>query len=186
MMRKSLVAFAILASMSFAIAPASGQDDSATASSIGDAGFANQVRIVGSLVGNGNFTSGSCMTGFSQCPSGDNCTCLTVMDARFVSSRIGSGRANLFLTFDQNGSFGTLGHDCTPIYGELDAIAKKDSPQFSIWGASCATDSANNQAANGAMGLSDSLLFNASGYATFTSTISRAGHIVLRFTGAAQ
>jgi len=185
-MRKVLFVFAILASISFAIAPVFAQDDSVLQNGIGDAGFANQVRIAGSLVGNGNFSAGSCATGFSQCPSGDSCTCLTVMDARFSSSRIGPGRANLFLTFDQTATFGNLGNDCTPIYGELDAIAKKDSPQFSIWGASCDIDTAGNQTANGAMGMSDSLLFSTSGYATFTSAIGKGGHVNLKFSGKAQ
>ena len=144
------------------------------------------MRIAGSLVGNGSTTSGSCATGFSQCPNGDSCTCLTVMDARFSASRIGSGRANLFLTIDHTATFGTLGNDCMPIYGELDAIAKNDSPNFDLWGAACATDTAGNQAANGAMGLSESLLFVDSGYATFTSSISKNGHVNLKFSGSAQ
>jgi hypothetical protein len=186
MMRKSLLAFAILASISFAAAAASAQDDSAPASSVGDTGFAAPVRIVGSVVGSGSFSSGSCATGFSQCPNSDSCTCLTVLDARFSSTRIGPGRANLFLTIDNSAKFGTLGQDCAPIYGELDAIAKKDSPDFDLWGASCAIDTAGNQAANGALGMSESLLFVVNGYATFTSSISKAGHVNLRFSGAAQ
>lgn len=181
MMRKSLFAFAVLVSVSIMIAPARAQDASPDLP-----GFANPVRIVGTLIGNGTLNGSTCTTGFSnRCPSGDSCTCLTVMDARFTSSRIGSGRANLFLTMDNTATFGPLGNKCTPIYGEIDAIARKDSPIFDIWGAAC-SNSVGNQAANGAMGLANSVLFDVSGYATFTSTISRAGHVVLRFDGAAQ
>jgi len=163
-----------------------GQDASAPSSNIGDAGFARPVRLAGSLIGTGTTTSGSCATGFSQCPSGGSCTCLTLTGVRFRSSRIGAGRANLFLTFDHNGTFGSLGNDCTPIYGELDAIASKDSPNFALWGAACDRDAAGNLAANGALGLEDSLLFVVNGYATFTSTISKGGRVNLQFRGAAQ
>ena len=185
MMRKGLWAYAALVSIPFLIAPVWAQDSSDSADTPG-VGFANPVRISGSLVGNGDTSAGGCATGFSQCPNGDSCTCLTVMGARFSASRIGAGRANLFLTFDNTATFGALGNDCTPIYGELDAIAKKDSPQFSVWGAACDTDTAGNQAANGALGMSNSNLFLTSGYATFTSSISKNGHVNLKFSGRAQ
>ena len=107
------------------------------------------------------------------------------MDARFTSSKIGSGRANLFLTMDTTATFGALGNSCMPIYGEIDAIASKDSPTFDVWGAAC-TGAAGNFVANGALGLATSSLFVASGYATFQSTINKSGRVVLRFDGAAQ
>jgi hypothetical protein len=181
MMRTGLLAFAILASISIAVVSASAQDDSAAAD-----GFANPVRIAGTLIGNGSTSGGACTTGFSnQCPNGDTCTCLTVMAARFSASRIGPGRANLFLTIDQTASFGALGDACMPVYGEIDAIAKNDSPSFAVWGAAC-TGSFGNLVSNGAMGLAGSSLFTTTGYATFQSTIKQSGRVVLKFSGAAQ
>jgi hypothetical protein len=185
MMRKSFSAFAILAALSMFVGTAFAQDVGEDAVS---AALANPVRISGSLVGGGGSTvGGACTTGFSnQCPTGHTCTCFTIMAARFTSSKIGHGSANFYATIDHTAAFGTLGADCMPIYGEIDVIAKKDSPNFDVWGAAC-TDPQNNLAANGAMGLESSpKLFVLSGYATFTSTISRAGRVVLRFTGAAQ
>src|ERR1700735_3822373 len=138
MMGKTFFAFAVLASVSIMIAPAWAQDASPESSAaVADVGeFARPVRVAGSLVGNGTASGSMCTTGFSnRCPSGGSCTCLTVLDARFTGSRIGSGRANLFLTMDTTATFGALGNSCTPIYGEIDAIAKKDSPTFDVWGA---------------------------------------------------
>ena len=185
MMRKSLLVLSILGLFSILAAQATAQDSSGAWSVTGDAGFPRPVRIAGSFIGTGSSTGTACSTGFSnQCPSGDSCSCLTVMDARFSGSRFGSGRANLFLTIDHTATFGALGHDCVPIYGQIDAIAK-DSPTFDLWGAEC-TEPSGDFAANGAMGLADSTLFSVSGYATFTSTISKTGRVVLRFSGAAQ
>jgi hypothetical protein len=184
MMRKSLSVCIALLSVGIAIAPACAQDSPDSATS--PAAFAAAVRIAGTLIGNGSSTNGACTMGFSnQCPTGDVCTCMTVNAARFSSSRIGSGRANLFLTIDTTASFGALGHACMPVYGEIDAIAKNDSPTFDIWGAAC-TGNFGNMVFNGAMGLANSSLFSETGYATFQSTIKQSGRVVLRFSGAAQ
>jgi len=189
MMRKGLFASAILVTISILamIFMISMTGLSASAQESADAAFARAVRISGSLVGKGVPTAGTCTQGFSnQCPSGHSCTCFTVMGARFRSSKIGAGRANFFVTLDHTATFGTLGTNCMPLYGEIDAITKKDSPTFDVWGAAC-TDPKSNLAANGAMGLSSSNLFVVSGYATFTSTINtNSGQVVLRFQGSAQ
>lgn len=186
MMRNALFALAMVAALSILVAPTFAQDLGGDAA-IG-ANFANPVSISGSLLGGGGTTvGGACATGFSnQCPTGHACTCFTVMAAKFTSSKIGRGSANFFATIDHTAAFGTLGAACTPIYAEIDVIAKKDSPSFAVWGAAC-TDPQGNLAANGAMGLESSpKLFVVSGYATFTATISKAGRVNLKFRGAAQ
>jgi hypothetical protein len=185
-MRNALFALAMVAALSMFVATASAQDVAEDASA--GAAFANPVRIAGSLAGGGGSTvPGTCTIGFSnQCPIGHSCTCFTVMAAKFTSSKIGRGSANFYATIDHTAAFGTLGAECMPIYGEIDVIAKKDSPNFAVWGAAC-TDPQGNLAANGAMGLESSpKLFVASGYATFTATISKAGRVNLKFRGAAQ
>jgi hypothetical protein len=191
MMMKSLFALAMLVAISM-IGPQASAQESKSAWNTPPQGskgaaFAQPVRIAGSLVGDGEITAGACTQGASnQCPAGHTCTCFTATAARFSSSRIGRGSANFFATIDGNASFGALGFDCSPVYGQIDVIATNDSPSFAVWGAAC-TDPQNNFATNGAMGLADSNLFIAHGYATYTGTINtHSGRVVLRFAGAAQ
>lgn len=190
-MRKGLLAFAILVSILMVVMPAAAQDAASQSSADAEtslaAGFPTPVRISGVLMGNGKFTSGGCTQGFSnQCPSGHACICFTMNAGKFFASKIGRGAANFLATIDQTASFGPVGNKCMPMYGLIEVIAKKDSPNFDVWGAAC-TDPSSNFVANGAMGLASSSLFTVSGYSTFTSTlITNSGHLVLKFSGAAQ
>ena|SRR5579871_4782399 len=112
------------------------------------------------------------------------------MGARFSSSGIGKGSANFFATVDTTAAFGPIGNDCAPLNGEIDVIAKKDSPTFDVVGGACFNPQ-DNIVTNGGMGLSASLLFSVSGYATYTATMNMSGNgasgrLVLKFSGAAQ
>ena len=144
------------------------------------------VHLSGSITGTAVVTSGGCTQGFSnQCPSGHTCDCYTAMGAKFSSSGIGKGAANLFATFDLTAAFGPLGGDCVPLDAEIDVIAKKDSPTFDVVGGAC-IDSKDNVVSNGTMGLASSDLFVETGYATYSSTITNSGNLSLSFKGAAQ
>ena len=130
-------------------------------------------------------TAGHCTQGFSnKCPSGGTCDCFTASAAKFTSSGIGKGDANVFATVDVGGAYGSLGTDCMPVYAEIDVIAKKDSPSFAVVGAAC-FDPKENIVSNGAMGLESSDLFVTTGYATYTATIE-SNRLVLKFSGAAE
>ena len=184
MMRKGLFVFAILISISMLAISASAQDaspESSVAAAVG-----RSVRLSGSLRGRGSTTSGTCTQGFSnQCPSGHACTCFTVTGAKFTSSHIGRGAAALFVTVDSTAAYGSIGNDCAPAFGELDANAKNDLANFDLIGGIC-TDANGNIVFNGTMGLASSTIFVSHGFAAFTSTISKSGVVVLRFKGAAQ
>jgi hypothetical protein len=184
LMRKGLLILAVVALGLAMLAKRSFAQD--TDASAPDAFSGRAVRLSGSVIGKVTLVSGTCTHGFSnQCPSGHNCSCYSGTGAKFTSSHIGRGAAAIFITVDSTASYGALGNDCEPAYGELDVIAKKDLPDFDMIGGICA-DPNGNIVFNGTMGLASSSLFVSNGYAGFTSTISNSGRLVLRFSGAAQ
>jgi hypothetical protein len=149
------------------------------------------VHLNGTLKGTVAITDGACTQGFSaQCPTGHVCECFTAMGAKFSSSGIGKGSANLFATVDTSATFGPLGEDCVPLYAEFDVIAKKDSPNFDVIGGACFNPQ-GNIVSNGTMGLASSNLFTPTGYLAYTATINpnasgSSGRLTLKFSGAAQ
>jgi hypothetical protein len=185
LMRKGLLILAVVALGLAMVAKGSFAQEADT--SAPDAFSGRAVRLSGSVIGKVTLVSGTCTQGFSnQCPSGHNCSCYSGTGAKFTSSRIGRGAAAIFITVDSTASYGALGNDCQPVYGELDVIAKKDLPDFDMIGGLC-TDPNGNFVFNGTMGLASSSLFVSNGYAGFTSTISgNSGRLVLRFSCAAQ
>ena len=160
------------------------------ASAQSSTGGSKIVRLSGSMTGMAVATSGGCTHGFSnQCPTGHICSCLTMMGAKFSSPKIGRGAANVFATVDQTASFG-MG-SCAPLYGEIDIIAKKDSPIFEMVGGDCFEPN-GDEVLNGVIGLAASNIFKGTGAATYTATIqssglsSGGGRLMLSFKGTAE
>jgi hypothetical protein len=192
--KKNLLAIAALIATSISIVPAWAQDqksdrDALPSTSVAAAG-PKVFHLVGSIVGTVSLTSGGCTQGFSnQCPSGHDCSCFTAMGARFLSTAIGKGSANFFATVDHTAAFGALGADCSPLFGEVDVIAKSDSPTFDVVGGAC-FDNGNNIVSNGTMGLASSGRFVITGFAAYTATIKftsmSSGRLVVSLRGAAQ
>jgi len=187
-MRKRFVIFSALAIALSMLATVARAQDADTDTSSPDAFNGRAVRLVGNLIGKVSLAAGTCTQGFSnQCAVGHSCGCYSATGARFHSSRFGKGSAAIFVTVDNSASYGALGDNCQPAYGELDINAKNDLAIFDMLGGLC-TDPNGNLIFNGTMGLESSTkLFNSNGYAGFTSTINgNSGRIVLKFKGAAQ
>src|SRR5580698_3402979 len=133
MLRKSVFGLAVVIFASMLGMQAHAQEWSSGAwraapGATSDAASGKIVRLNGNLKGTVAITDGACTQGFSaQCPSGHVCECFTAMGAKFSSSGIGKGSANLFATVDTSATFGPLGEDCVPLYAEFAVIAKKDS-----------------------------------------------------------
>jgi hypothetical protein len=185
LMRKGLLILAVVVFGLSMLATSSLAQETDT--STPDAFSGKAVRLSGSLIGKVSLVSGTCTHGFSnQCPVGHTCNCYSGTGAKFNSSHIGRGAAAIFITVDATASYGALGSDCDPVFGELDINAKHDLATFDMIGGLC-TDPNGSLVFNGTMGLASSQLFVSNGYAGFTSTVNgNSGRIVLKFSGAAQ
>ena len=175
---------------------ASAQDLNGSQQAFVSAAGTKKVRLSGALIGMAAATAGACTQGFSnQGPSGNICSCLTVMGAKFSSAKIGKGAANFFATVDMTAAFGRLGGAanaaCAPLYGEIDVIAKEDSPTFDVVGGECFEPN-GDAISNGVIGLATSRLFSQTASAAYTATIkptgglSGGGRQALSFNGAAE
>jgi hypothetical protein len=92
--------------------------------------------------------SGACSGGTAgfaaQCATGHTCLCLEDEGAKFTSTVIGKGTANVFITADRTAGYGlppvtdpSFGPICRPFIAEFDVTAKNDTQELEAVGGAC-------------------------------------------------
>jgi hypothetical protein len=166
------------------------QDAEAGSASVPDLKTGKNYTLKGSISGKAaSPVSGACTLGnlgfANQCPSGHLCVCTLVQGARFSSTAIGNGSANVIVTIDTSAGFGlpavgqSPSSECYPFVAEIDVIAK-DTANLESTGAECTAPT--NEQLSGAYAIATSTIFS-SGYANFTAAINSNGSFKMNFRG---
>jgi hypothetical protein len=138
-------------------------------------------------------TSGACSGGTAgfaaQCATGHTCSCLEDQGAKFTSTVIGKGTANVFITVDDTGYGLPIPTNpsrliCFPFVAEFDVTAKNDTEELEAVGGDCATSRTNGSQFGGAFGAEASTLFTGEA-APFILTEQSDGSFKMPFTGLA-
>jgi hypothetical protein len=93
------------------------------------------------------------------------------MDAKFTSSVLGAGTANVFVTADETAAYGLgpVGALCAPIYAEVDYTTKNDVGTLDAVGGDCIAPIGTEIAGNADFGSSNILSY---GFASFAGSIN--------------
>jgi hypothetical protein len=125
-------------------------------------------NIKGSISTPATLPSGACSggtAGFSaQCATGHTCSCDEDEGAKFLSTVIGKGTANVFITIDGTAGYGlpvvsdpTQPSICHPFVAEIDVTLKNDSEELEAVGGVCLGQTTYQF--GGAFGLEKSAIF---------------------------
>jgi hypothetical protein len=141
--------------------------------------------------------SGACSGGTAgfaaQCATGHTCLCLEDEGAKFTSTVIGKGTANVFITLDETGyglppvtdpSFGPI---CRPFIAEFDVTAKNDTQELEAVGGVCPSlprSNGNTLQFSGGFGAEATTVFTDES-ASFVLTAPPDGSFKMPFTGLA-
>jgi len=142
-------------------------------------------------------SSGACAGGTAgfatQCPTGHTCFCDEAAGAKFSSTVIGKGTANVFITVDGTAGYGlpipTNPNQrliCLPFVAEFDVTAKNDTEELEAVGGGCPSLPSNVNASQfaGAFGAEATTLFTGEA-APFILTAQPDGSFKMPFSGLA-
>ncbi len=167
------------------------QDAEAQSSSVPELRTGRNYTLRGSISGKAASPApGQCTRGYlgfaNTCPPTHICVCTLVQGAKFSSTVIGKGSADVIVTIDTTAGFGlpapgqSPSSECFPFVAEIDLIARNDTEVLESTGAECTAP--NNEQFSGADAIASSTIFSA-GYANFTAAINSNGSFKLNFRG---
>jgi hypothetical protein len=192
-MKAVVVAVVLVLGMAFSVSWVRAQDVEAQSSfSLPGLKTGKNYTLKGSISGKAaSPIPGACTGGnlgfANRCLGGHICVCTLVQGAKFSSTVIGKGTADVILTIDTSAGFGlpavgqSPSSECFPFVAEIDLIAKNDSEALESTGAECTAPT--NEQLSGAFAIATSNIFS-SGYANFTAAINSNGSFKLNFKGA--
>jgi hypothetical protein len=190
-MKSVVVAAAMVIGLALSGSWVRAQDAEAPASSVPALRTGKNYPLRGSITGKAaSPVPGACTRGnlgfANMCPATHTCVCTLVQGAKFSSTVIGKGSADVIVTIDTSAGFGlpapgqSPSSECFPFVAEIDLIAKNDTEVLESTGAECTAPS--NEQLSGAYAIASSTIF-AAGYANFTAAINGNGSFKMNFRG---
>ena len=190
-MKSVVVAVVIVVGLAWSGSWVRAQDADAQPSSLAELRTGKNYTLRGSISGKAAAPApGACTRGnlgfANTCPTTHTCVCTMVQGAKFSSTVIGKGSADVIVTIDTSAGFGlpapgqSPSSECFPFVAEIDLIAKKDTANLELTGAECTAP--NNEQLSGAFAIATSTIFSA-GYANFTAAINTNGSFKMNFRG---